>query len=126
MAPSRSTNVTVVNELNNDLTVSTSLDHGEWTQGLHPPNVIRAKSRVTFQSESAGVATGTEGRATLTTGGNTFKIYWDNPFSGSNDYSQERPDGYDISRSGGSGDNAEVTFTICKLKITCILERNSC
>jgi hypothetical protein len=121
MSPSRSTKVTVVNELDHDLTVKAWLAHGEWTQGLKPPGVIEAHSSVDWQSESDGMFTGTEGGATLTTVDDNvyFGITWDNPFSGHNSYSTKCPKGYHIEYSGGSGDNSEVAFVICKFQLRC-------
>ena len=61
----RSTRITLHNESSTRLRlIDSSLDHGEWSDSLRPPDVIDPSSTVHWQSESAGIATGTEGRAT--------------------------------------------------------------
>jgi hypothetical protein len=62
------------------------LDHGEWTD--QPPELIG--NRAEWESESDGVATGTEGRVTYqieTIDGERLgeaRLHLDNPFVGSN------------------------------------------
>src|SRR5438045_3666579 len=61
----RSTRITVRNQTGAHLRhVSDSLDHGEWTDPLTPPQEIPPGATMWWQSESDGIATGTEGRAT--------------------------------------------------------------
>jgi len=66
------------------------LCHGDFTPGLSPPNSVEPNQRVTWASESNGIATGTEGyvkyrveglKNTGITNGDTVYIYWDNPFT---------------------------------------------
>src|SRR5437762_1591773 len=65
---------------------SASLDHGEWTNGVVPPARIEVGQKVTWESESNGFLTGTEGRATYRLEGTlsatpwTFVLHWDDPF----------------------------------------------
>ncbi|KAL6900615.1 crystal protein ET79 [Trichoderma evansii] len=117
MSPSRSTNVTIINKLGYDLVLdSANVSHGEWSQGLNPPKLISANSQASFQAESAGFMTGDEGSFSYSNPSvGTFNCSFDNPFSGSNDYSETAPAGYIAIRSGGSGDNAEVTWTLQKV-----------
>jgi len=112
---SRSTNVTLIN--NTDLTLiltQATLSHGVWSDGLYPPEKIAPHSKGNWQSESDGFMTGTEGTVTYTVenGTGNVVIHWDNPYAGGNGYSSSAPNGYEISQSGGSGNNAVVTFTL--------------
>ena len=91
-----------------------NLSHGEWD--TEPPLRIEAGTTVTWESESDGVATGTEGEVYYDietfagqTGGQVH-VHWDDPFIGSNSYDESCPDGYQIGRSGGSGNDADVTW----------------
>jgi hypothetical protein len=63
-----------------------SFDHlcgGDWTPQLRPPDTIADGAKVTWKSESGGIATGTEAYVKYTVDGNgdTVYIYWDNPFT---------------------------------------------
>ena len=120
----RSTTIIVNNESNAALVRSSwNLLHGIWSRDQLPPEHILAGTpaspfTVTWESESQGAATGTEGQVVYTfpDGQTTVTIYWDNPYIGSN--------GYNITFSGphagthqggfteGDDDNATVTFTI--------------
>ncbi|HEX4961634.1 MAG TPA: hypothetical protein VF173_12395 [Thermoanaerobaculia bacterium] len=120
----RSVTVNFVN--NSDVALiqdSTSLSHGIWT--TQPPARIEAGTTVSWESESSGVATGTEGEATfkIETGpGQTdgsAHFHWDNPFVGSNSYDEATPVGYKVDRSGGDGDNATVNWTFDCSSATC-------
>ena len=95
-----------------------SLSHGIWTN--RPPDRIEAGSAVSWESESSGVLTGTEGEITYDietapgqTGGSVH-LHWDNPFVGSNSYDESAPYGYkfDTPPSGGDGDNATKNWTV--------------
>lgn len=83
------------------------LDHGIW--GTNPPGRIEAGASVSWEAESNGVATGTEGYAdySLELGAGasgTVHVYFDNPFVGTNSYDQSAPAAYKIDRVGdGSG-----------------------
>jgi hypothetical protein len=60
----RSTRVTVRNQTNVTLHhIDDSLEHGIWTDPLSPPAEIGPGRTMWWQSESDGVATGTEGHA---------------------------------------------------------------
>jgi hypothetical protein len=86
--PRRSTRVTLSN--NTDLTltrVAAVLCHGAWTNDIEPPTSIAPKSCASWEAESSGVATGTEGwvkyqvnNAGVTCVPELVFIYWDNPF----------------------------------------------
>ena len=98
---------------------SDNLDHGCWT--VQPPGRIEAGSTVTWESESCGFLTGTEGEAdfTIETGGSAH-FHWDNPFVGSNSYDQSvSGPGYLANHSGGGGNNATVSFTFNCSSSTC-------
>jgi hypothetical protein len=96
-----------------------NLDHGCWT--VQPPARIEAGSTVTWESESCGFLTGTEGEAdfTIETGGSAH-FHWDNPFAGSNSYDESViGPGYLANHSGGGGNNATVFFTFNCSSATC-------
>ncbi|TKC98167.1 aegerolysin family protein [Polyangium fumosum] len=96
-----------------------TLDHGIWSTGAdkreqQPPREVSPGGRATWESESNGFMTGTEGRAIYEAdNGTTLELWWDNPFIGDNKYSLTvRPEGGHAGRySDGEGDNATVTYT---------------
>lgn len=90
-----------------------SLSNGVWTNNMYPPKTIAANGDASWQSESDGFLTGTEGTVTyyLANFGDV-KVSWNDPYSGSNTYGQSAPKDYSISHSGGSGNNTQVTFTL--------------
>ncbi|KAH7113954.1 hypothetical protein B0J13DRAFT_573985 [Dactylonectria estremocensis] len=113
MSPSRSTNITIINNTTLTLTLQSSeLDDGIWSQGLSPMTTLGPDSQGTCQAESAGILTGDAGSLAYTSSAGTFTFSFDDPYKGSNSYSQSAPSGYTISRSGGGGDNAGVTWII--------------
>ncbi|MFE1291779.1 aegerolysin family protein [Streptomyces sp. NPDC058751] len=115
-AAARSTHVTLQNRTPNELLrTSSSLVHGTWSENLIPPDHVYPMSNATWQSESNGFMTGTEGSAVynmLNVG--TVRVSWNNPYVGSNGYSCAPPSGYVCRQDGGGGDNAAVTFTVLK------------
>src|SRR5262249_47962350 len=102
---------------------SASLSHGIWTS--QPPARIEAGTTRSWESESSGFATGTEGEATYnietgpgqTSGSAHFHL--DNPFIGSNSDDEAVPVGEKADRSGGDGDNATVNWTFDCSSSTC-------
>ncbi|MFD5507533.1 Crystal protein ET79 [Streptomyces sp. NPDC059761] len=112
----RSTTVKLMNRTPNSMErTSSSLQAGMWTDGMVPPDQVYPFSDGTWQSESNGVMTGTEGAAVysmLDVGSVTIR--WSNPYVGSNGYSCSVPNGFLCKQGGGSGDNATVTFTVMK------------
>lgn len=92
-----------------------SLSHGIWTH--EPPLRIEAGAKQTWESESSGFATGTEGEVTYDIqvvagqSDGTAHFHWDNPFVGSNSFDEATPVLYKADRSGGDGDNATVDWT---------------
>jgi hypothetical protein len=67
-----------------------------------------------WQSESNGIATGTEGRAVYRIGNSAdlVSFHWDNPFAGTNFYEQAISGPYGIYFSGGKGNNTETVYSI--------------
>jgi hypothetical protein len=109
----RSVSVSFVNKCDVALVSGgASLLHGIWT--TQPPARIEAGQTVGWETESNGVATGTEGTAYYDIEGlgitSRSLFHWDNPFIGSNSYSESYPETFNVSRSGGGGDNANVTW----------------
>ncbi len=103
---------TVVNDTALTLTlVKKSLDRGRWT--TKPPATIPPDGKGKFLAEASTSLTGVEGKVFYRGGpGTDFKMYFNNPFIGSNSYNKKVPAGYKIKRKGGGGDNAKVKFII--------------
>ena len=87
----RSTFVTLDNTTRFNLArTALGLDHGEWID--QPPQIIGNQG--TWKSESNGLLTGTEGSASYSIRDlydvehGLINVLWDNPFVGSNSYSQ--------------------------------------
>ncbi|KIK55252.1 hypothetical protein GYMLUDRAFT_175880 [Collybiopsis luxurians FD-317 M1] len=98
------------------------LEHGEWAKDQYPPDHISPKSEGRWKSESNGFMTGTAGyvKYVLGDGGESIlRVYWSNPFSGSNSYSGSitgpKEHEYACSYTGGVGNNASVTYTLEKM-----------
>lgn len=123
----RSVQINFENYLDTNLSLnpkSVELDHGIWVS--QPPSSIPkaeggAPGKVSWTTESNGFATGTEGSCSYAFYDASSQhvyyidIHWDNPFTGSNSYSISTPgDIVNVSYSGGSGDNATVTFKAAK------------
>src|SRR4051812_35681622 len=117
----RSVHVTFTNKAEVALVSGgTSLLHGEWV--TEPPARVEPGQTVSWESESDGVATGTEGTAYYDVEGldvsSRSLFHWDNPFIGSNSYSQAYPETFKVSRSGGGGDNANVSWVFDDASLT--------
>ncbi|KAA6223842.1 hypothetical protein CP973_19665 [Streptomyces albofaciens JCM 4342] len=111
--PQRSTHVTLNNQTGANWTRTwATLQHGEWQANSYPAESIGAYSSASWQSQSDGFATGTEGEAVYATGYGEVRVKWNNPYVGSNSYSCTAPGGHSCVWSGGSGNNASVTFTV--------------
>ncbi|MFD8979027.1 Crystal protein ET79 [Streptomyces sp. NPDC059564] len=113
--PARSTAVALTNSTTQHLTrLRSGLDHGCWSTNSLPPDYIARGVATSWTSESCGFATGTQGHTTykITGTNDEVTLRWDNPFSGSNSYSCDAPSGYSCNWSGGSGNNASVSFTL--------------
>jgi hypothetical protein len=82
--PRRSIRITISNNTTFDLKLigKASPCHGIWSDGSEPPDLIKSKTHGTWQSESSGIATGTEGWVKYAIGNlaDVVYIYWDNPF----------------------------------------------
>jgi hypothetical protein len=90
-----------------------SLDDGAWTSPNQPPSVIGANTTTFIESESDGVATGTEGTVRYASdGGGELYFHWDNPFVGRSSYAQTAPTGCGLCFSGGTGNNAELDLQL--------------
>ena len=113
MSAARSTQMSLVNKTDQDLTVTaSSLTGGMWT--TQPVNV-GAQATMQWMSESDGVMTGTGGSVTIAIGGNgdSIQINWDNPYVGSNKYSYNLSSpNYGFFQDGWSGNNAVITFVL--------------
>jgi hypothetical protein len=82
----RSVQIQLANNTNFPLTlIASHLCHGKWTNGVQPPPTVAAKSQVSWESQSDGVLTGTQGWAKYylvpSTGGmEQVLVSWDNPY----------------------------------------------
>jgi hypothetical protein len=108
--------------------VGSGLDHGEWSSGQTPPNELTPPATsISWQSESDGVLTGTQGWVRyypISPGGSvpanppnsdTIWMTWDDPYDGSNSYNSTAPSPYQIgggSILGGDADNDSAVFTL--------------
>ena len=109
----RSTSIVLHNHTTEDLTLtSTDLPHGAWT--VPPPDGIGPGADGAWESESDGIATGTEGSAVYAIGGqgDSVRIDWDNPFGGTNKYTFNLSSGWAIYQSGWEGNNVSVEYTL--------------
>jgi hypothetical protein len=124
----RSVHVTVKNTTSFGLLLTSSnLGHGIWTSA--PLGIILPNKTVSWESESNGTATGTEGVARFDVfQGDRFLngevyVHWNNPFVGSNSYNWSPTilagvsGGYYVVASGGSGNNANIEFTIVPIAV---------
>ena len=110
---SRSVQIHFFNNTNTTLSLMDSnLGHGQWSDSDTPPQqIVPNAQNVQWGSESAGLATGTQGSVTYAlSAGGTVVISWDNPFSGSNGYSIQAPAGYQARYTGGDGNSTQVNF----------------
>jgi len=86
--PRRSTRITISNNTPLDLRLIGTAGpcHGSWTNDIAPPSMITKQSCASWEAESSGIATGTEGwvKYEIPNPGNCHPelafIYWDNPF----------------------------------------------
>lgn len=123
----RSVEVHFENYLDTSLTItpeSQVLDHGIWTT-MPPLKIPKADRGVPgkgeWQSESDGLATGTEGHCIYAFYDAAveeifyIRIHWNDPFVGTNTYDiHTNSDAINVSYRGGAGDNSSVTFKIAK------------
>ncbi|MGH6813365.1 MAG: hypothetical protein ACREDM_13855 [Methylocella sp.] len=86
--PRRSTRITLSNNTDLELTLIGTAGpcHGSWTNDIPPPSTIPGKSCASWEAESSGIATGTEGWVKYQLSNfdpcqpELVFIYWDNPF----------------------------------------------
>src|SRR5262249_16154802 len=87
-----------------------------WTNDVEPPTRIEAGATVTWESESCGIATGTEGEVVYKLEGTviTTQLHWDDPFIGSNsaDITPLDSVGFHTTASINSGNNTTASFSI--------------
>ena len=107
----RSVTIFVVNKTSKQLSCGDAvLDGGEWAS--YPSDSIAPGATARWRTQSDGLATGTEGRATFRFDGTgVFTVNWDNPYWGSNSYSCAAPAGYTCTRTGGDGNDSTITVT---------------
>jgi hypothetical protein len=109
----RSISIVLHNTTDQDLTLTSSdLPGGTWTQ--QPPDNIGPTADGSWESESDGVLTGTQGSVVYSIGGDgdSVLIGWDNPFAGTNKFSINLSSGYALYQTGWDGDNAAIEYTL--------------
>jgi hypothetical protein len=111
----RSFAITLRNFMGQELSRSNlSIAHGIFSDNGNavPPERIGNPARVSWQSESDGFATGTQGSVTYATPVGDVFIGWDNPFIGSNGLGVGVPNGFVVEHGSIDGNDANVTITI--------------
>lgn len=112
----RSVSVTFRNNTTHNLTMRYSeVFSGAWT--YRPRMFISPSQEVYWGTVSDGFMTGTSGAAMYDMDdGKNFTLKWNNPYVGSNTYTFSGTalgaGGFKIVRSGGSGNNAQITLTL--------------
>jgi hypothetical protein len=109
----RSISIVLHNTTDQDLTLTSSdLPHGIWTS--KPPDNIGPQADGSWESESDGIGTGTQGSLVFSIGGSgdSVLIGWDNPIAGTNKFSINLSSGYALYQSGWDGDNASIEYTL--------------
>ncbi|KAG7409944.1 13.6 kDa insecticidal crystal protein [Fusarium sp. MPI-SDFR-AT-0072] len=109
--PARATSITIENRTSHDLHDGWgSLNHGEWNRNV--PAVIPKGQSADMGAESDGIMSGDEGVIHYKSDAGELKFNFDNPFIGSNGYSASGPDSFNISSSGGDGNESHITWTV--------------
>jgi hypothetical protein len=112
----RSVSVTFRNNTTHNLTMRYSeVFSGVWR--LRPRIYVYPSQEIYWGTESNGFMTGTSGAVMYDMdNGENFTVKWNNPYVGSNTYTFSGTalgtGGFKIVRSGGSGNNAQVTLTL--------------
>lgn len=109
----RTVTATIVNRSDQTLTLFTEhLEHGGWD--IPPPaSVAPGATSTAFVSQTIGLFTGTEGWAAYKLDdGSTFRIDWDNPFVGPNEFSQVRQPQGDQTTTPTFGDPHDDDATV--------------
>lgn len=92
------------------------LEHG--TRKVVAPDFINAGAKGRWMLEQCGLMTGCEGWMHWKIGedGPMLKVNYNNPYVGSNEYNcwvhPKEDTRYEVSKSGGDGNNAKITFTV--------------
>ncbi|MFC9329610.1 hypothetical protein [Kitasatospora sp. NPDC057015] len=91
-----------------------TLPHGIWSHGgeLEPPGTIPSGKSRTWESESEGVLTGTEGFATYNSDAGQFVFHWDRPYYGDGLLDMNVPYGYEANVAGVQGVNIDATVVL--------------
>lgn len=121
MAPSRSVDVTFINNLNLELRLkSKSILHGSYISD--PPDLIYPGQTIKWKTMAYGLFTGVEGEAIYEFTHNylsyEINIHWDNPYIGENSYSGKvNNDDYEISCANEGRYRSHVTLKFFKKTI---------
>ncbi|MCX6390967.1 MAG: hypothetical protein NTX95_00475 [Actinobacteria bacterium] len=109
VSSARSFSMTIVNRTDQTFGCqSATLDGGEWAS--MPPDSIAPGGSYSFRTQSNGVMTGTEGSVNYP----GLRIYWNNPYVGSNDYTCTATTAKcSITYSRGNDASMTLTLTPC-------------
>lgn len=110
-----STTIIIKNNTNEELVLhSATLKEGKWAPGGYPPQTIFKMSKGEFENIATNNFTGVQGAVSyrLNNRWGTVSVNWDNPLLGNNTYGDSVPGGFEMSRTGGSGNQARVIFTL--------------
>lgn len=109
----RSATITIINFTELELKRTKEyLSHGIWTTNELPPETISSLSDISFESESNGFLTGTQGSATYSCPEGDFVFNWDVPWDGSNEFSRTFPDSYKVKQTASGNLNAGIIWVI--------------
>lgn len=117
----RSVDVELVNDTDRTLTYTDDrLDHGRWAG--QPPKTMAPYSKAKWRSESHGFMTGTEGWVTYSVERSTvpLRLYWDDPYWGSNRIQASAPPAFSIDHTGGTGNRTDVLFNLKPIQLPSI------
>lgn len=107
-----SVEVSLSNQSKADLIIgSTHLETSDWVQG--PTPLIKGMNAGGWKAQAKTIATGLSGEVNYYLHGciaDHLTLRWNNPRIGTNSYSWYVPTGYILTREGGDGDQARVTF----------------
>ncbi|KAF5592301.1 uncharacterized protein FSUBG_10194 [Fusarium subglutinans] len=109
--PARSTQITIENHTSQDFHGGHGgLDHGIWSENI--PDTIPKGQSGTMRAESDGIMSGDQGYVIYTSAAGNLQFDFDNPYVGDNSYHPSVPNQFNVSSSGGDGNNCIITYTI--------------
>ncbi|PNP76651.1 hypothetical protein FNYG_10070 [Fusarium nygamai] len=109
--PARATSITIVNKTSQDFHAgSGTLQHGIWNNNV--PDTIPKGQSADMGAESDGILSGDEGWVHYKSAAGEMTFHFDNPYVGDNSYDTTGPKSFNISSSGGDGNECHITWTV--------------